>query len=105
MKKLSALPAPALAGVVREKSARATIAEIKNCVYGGADMIDLHLSCLEDTSEEGLRAVISSSKLPVLALNYNLKHDWTSANYTEEEREALFLRAVSAGAAGIDIQG
>lgn len=105
MKKLSQLTAPALAGVVREKSTRSAIAEVRNCVYGGADMIDLHMSCLEDTSENALKAVISSSKLPVLALNYNLKYDWSSANYTEEEREALFLRAVSAGASGVDIQG
>ena len=105
MKKISGLSAPALAGVVREKSVRSVIAAIRNCVYGGADMIDLHMSCLEDTSEEALKAIISSSKLPVLALNYNLKYDWSSANYTEEDREALFLRAVSAGAAGIDIQG
>ena len=44
--KLSQLTAPALAGVVKEKSAQAAIAEINNCVYDGADMIDLHLSCL-----------------------------------------------------------
>ena len=47
---LAKLPAPALAGVVREATAAAAMAEIRNCVYSGADMIDLHLSCLEDPS-------------------------------------------------------
>ena len=49
--RLSQLKAPAIAGVIREKTITATIAEIKNCMYDGADMIDLHLSCLEDPSE------------------------------------------------------
>ena len=105
MKKLSELKAPAIAGVVREKTVRAAIAEIKNCYLHGAEMIDLHLSCLEDQSEEGIRAIIEKCPLPVLALNYASAYDWTPISYTEEEREALFLRAIRAGAAGVDIQG
>lgn len=35
MKVLSKLQAPAIAGVVREKTAKAAIAEIKNCMYDG----------------------------------------------------------------------
>ena len=65
MKKLSELKAPAIAGVVREKTVRAAIAQIKNCYLHDAQMIDLHLSCLEDQSEEGLRAIIEKSPLPV----------------------------------------
>lgn len=34
-------------------------------------MIDLHMSCLENTDIDTLKAVIGASKLPVLALNYN----------------------------------
>lgn len=105
MKRLSELQAPALAGVVKEKSVRAAIAEIQNCVYDGADMIDLHMSCLEETGTEDLKKIIDASKLPILALNYNLTYESGGAGYTEEERVALFLRAVEAGAAGIDIQG
>ena len=105
MKKLSELKAPAIAGVVREKTVRAAIAQIKNCYLHGAQMIDLHLSCLEDQSEEGLRAIIEKSPLPVLALNYASAYDWSPISYTEEEREELFLRAIRAGAAGVDIQG
>ncbi len=105
MKSLSSINAPALAGVVREETAIKAIAEIKNCLYGGADMIDLHMSCLEDTSVETLKRIISSSKLPVLALNYNSKCDWSNAGFSEEERVESFLCAIEAGAAGVDIQG
>lgn len=105
MKKISTLQTPALAGVVREKKAKEAIAEIKNCIYDGADMIDLHMSCLECTKTETLKEIISSSKLPVLALNYNNTFEGSDAGFTEEERAANFLRAVDAGAAGVDMQG
>ena len=105
MKKLSTLQAPALAGVIREKSTKAAIAEINNCICNGADMIDLHMSCLKNTSTEELQKIIAFSKLPLLALNYNTTYEGDDAGYTEEDRVASFLRAVAAGAAGIDIQG
>jgi len=105
MGKLSELKAPALAGVIREKTEKAAIAEIKNCMYDGADMIDLHLSCLENCDNESLKRIVSSTKLPLLALNYNKTADWRDCNFTEEERVESFLRAVEAGAAGVDMQG
>lgn len=105
MKLLSKLDAPALAGVIRERSINGAIAEIKNCLYDGADMIDLHMSCLESTDTETLKKVIGSSKLPVLALNYNSRCDWSYAGFSEDERAESFVRAVEAGAAGIDMQG
>lgn len=103
--KLSQLEAPALAGVIREKSVRGAIAQIKNYTYDGATMIDLHMSCLEETDTESLKKIISSTDLPVLALNYNNTYEWQGAGFSEEERVESFLRAVEAGAAGIDIQG
>ncbi len=105
MKRLSVLQAPALAGVIREQTAARAVAEIKNCVYDGADMIDLHLSCLEKDDIDTLRNIIGSSKLPILALNYNSTVDWQSRGFTEDERVDLFLRAIDAGAAGVDMQG
>ena len=105
MKKLAELNAPALAGVVKAQSEKGAIAEIKNCLSAGADMIDLHLSCLETRGEESLGRIIASSKLPVLALNYNMKYDGSDAGFSEEERVELFLSALSAGASGVDIQG
>lgn len=103
--KLSQILAPAIAGVIRERNVRCAIAEIKNCTYDGADMIDLHMSCLEKTDVESLRSMISSTKLPVLALNYNNTYEWADAGFDEEARVESFLRAVEAGAAGVDIQG
>ncbi len=105
MKKLSELNSPAIAGVIREKTVKAAISEIKNCIYDGADMIDLHMSCLENTDESALKEIITSSKLPILALNYNANRDWSFKGYTEEERAELFLKAIDCGAAGIDMQG
>ena len=104
MTKLSELKSPALAGVIREKTAKSAIAEIKNCKYSGADMIDLHLSCLENAEIDYLKSIISSSNLPVLALNYNKTYDWENCGFSEEERAQSFLNAVKAGAAGVDIQ-
>ena len=98
--KLSQLSSPALAGVIRERSVRAAIAEAQNCFYDGATMLDLHLSRLESTEAEDLQQIIAGCKLPVLALYYPGSHV-----PTEEERTEALLRAVKAGAAGIDIQG
>ncbi len=105
MQRLSNLTSPALAGVIREKTVLAAIAQIKNCMYDGADMIDLHLSCLENRDDNALRCVIAASKIPVLALNYNMHTDWSPCGFTEEERAELFFRAIDCGAAGVDIQG
>lgn len=102
---LSHLNAPVLAGVVREESVNAAIAEIKNCLYDGAGMIDLHMSCLADSSVENLKKIIDASPLPILALNYNRTGAWEDAGLSEEDRVASFLRAVDAGAAGVDMQG
>ena len=105
MKRISQMPSPVLAGVIREKSVLCAAGEIKNCMYGGADIIDLHMSCLENTGIDTLKYVIGSSKLPVLALNYNKKYDWSDCGFSESERAESFTNAVSAGASGIDMQG
>ncbi len=105
MMKLSKLSAPAIAGVVRAATPMAAKAQIKNCTFGGADMIDLHVSYFEDDSVEGLADIISASSLPVLALNYNFTTDPKGRGYDEDERTASLLRAIKAGAAGVDIQG
>lgn len=102
---LAKLPAPALAGVVRERTAAASIAEIKNCWYDGAAMIDLHLSCLDTPDGETLEKIISASPLPVLALNYNGLYDWSDAGFSEDARIESLRLAVDFGAAGIDMQG
>ena len=104
-KTIAKLPSPALAGVVKAPTKEKAKADIKNCQYSGADMIDLHMSCLDNSDVEYLRPIIESTKLPVLALNYNITHELNNAGFSEEERVASFLRAAEAGAAGVDIQG
>ena len=105
MKRLSEIHAPAIAGVVREKTEAAAIERIKSCCEKGADMIDLHLSCLENADEAIYARIIAASPVPVLALNYNSKRDWSDAGFDEETRTASLLAAVRAGAAGADMQG
>ena len=105
MEKISEISAPAIAGVIREKTSTAAIAEIRNCMYDGADMIDLHLSCLGTDDVDTLRRIVNSTKLPILALNYNSTVSWKDCGLTEEERVESFLRAVEAGVAGVDMQG
>jgi 3-dehydroquinate dehydratase len=104
-KSLSSIKAPAAAGVVRERTVAEAIAEINNCLYHGADMIDLHMEVLDDSSVEALKRIVNSTPLPILALNYNCNYDWSSKGLSEEERIEYFYRAIEAGAAGIDIQG
>ena len=105
IQRISDLPAPALAGVVRESSVMGAIAEIRNCQFGGADMIDLHMHCLESSDVDSLKRIVQSSKLPILALNYGEICGSLSPEEFEEERINSFLRAVEAGASGVDIQG
>ena len=105
MRKIADITSPAIAGVIREKNSRAAIAEMKNCMYDGADMIDLHMSCLEKTDVDTLRNIVASTNLPILALNYNFDYYWQDMKLTEEERTATFICAIEAGVAGIDIQG
>ena len=105
MKKISELNSPAIAGVIREKTTMSAIAEIKNCMYDGADIIDLHMSCIENSDVESLKQIVAATSLPILALNYNFDFYWQDLKLTEEERVASFERAIEAGVAGIDIQG
>lgn len=104
-KRLSTLPSPALAGVVKAKSARAAIAEITNCIYSGATMIDLHMPSLDNTDVDTLSKIVTASRLPILALNYAEPSVGDDPQEFEKARIASFIRAVEAGASGIDIQG
>ncbi len=54
---------------------------------------------------DALKKIVDSTNLPILALNYNNTYEGANAGYTEEMRVESFLRAVEAGAAGIDMQG
>ena len=99
--------APMLAGVIRRRTVSEARAEIKNCEIHGADVIDLHLSCLDEEYKnvDSIRAIVDKSKRPILALNYNQTYENESYDTDEESRVALLLKAVEAGVAAIDVQG
>lgn len=101
------VPSPALAGVIRERTVRDCIAEIRNCEYHGADVIDLHLSCMnpECRSVEALQSIVDACSKPILALHYRQNYDHEIEEIDEEERVAALLTAVDAGVAAIDMQG
>lgn len=106
-KSFSKVPGPMLAGVIKEQRPETAISAIRNCEYKGATGIDLHLSCLEDKfrNVDSIRHIVNSSRLPVLALNYNLSYDREFYESSEDERTNLLLKAIEAGAAAADIQG
>lgn len=98
---------PILAAVIRERTPRDAIAEIKNYAINGAQVADLHLSCLDEQYRniECISQIVNQSSLPILGLNYNQAPDWTVTETSEEERTALLMMSIDAGAAGIDMQG
>ena len=100
-------PKPILAAVIRERTPREAIAEIKNYAIHGACGADLHLSCLDEQyrNVESIAQIVNQSPLPILGLNYNQDLDWVVTETTEEERIALLMMSIDAGAAGIDMQG
>lgn len=95
--------APVLTGAVQEETAEAAIRAIKNFTLRGAKGIDLHLTRMneEGLTRESLKRIISESPLPIFALNYTV----TNTQAEENERIELLLRALDAGASGIDMQG
>ena len=100
-------PKPILAAVIRERTPRDAIAEIKNYAIHGAKGVDLHLSCLDKQYQniESIGQIVNQSPLPILGLNYNQNPDWSVFETSEEERVDLLMTAIDAGAAGVDIQG
>ena len=106
-KSFAANKAPVLAAVIRERTPREAIAQIKNYTLHGAHGADLHLSCLdkEYRNVESIKEIVAQSKLPILGLNYNQNLDWSVTETSEEERVELLLMSIEAGAAGIDMQG
>jgi hypothetical protein len=94
------LPQPFIVGVIREADPDSAIATIKNSEYDGAQAFTLHLSRMDSQywNYTDLRRIISSTARPILVLNYR-----NNGHITDEERVALQLVAVEAGASAIDV--
>lgn len=98
---------PLLAAVIRQRTPKEAIAAITNAQYHGATGIDLHLSCLDEEykNPQSIEIILKACKIPVMALNYNHRIDYSGYTSTEEDRIALLLMAVEAGVSCIDMQG
>lgn len=98
--------APLIVDVIRERTTRDVIAAIRNGQHDGAMGYDLHLSCLDDAYKnvDEMRAMISSTAKPMLALNYSQTYSYASYTTTEEERIGLLLMAAEAGVSAVDLQ-
>ncbi len=100
-------PAPMIVGVIRQRTPRAAIADIKNGEIKGARGFDLHLDALDEEfrNETSIRSIVESTDRPILALNYRNGYDGAYLAMTEEQRVETLMTAVDAGVSAIDIQG
>ncbi len=98
---------PLLAAVIRQRTVKDAIAAVTNAQYHGATGIDLHLSCLDDEykNPKSIEEILKYCKIPVMALNYNHRIDYSTYSCPEEERIDLLMMAVEAGVSCIDLQG
>ena len=98
---------PLIVGVVRERTPAQARKRIVEYEKSGATAIDIHLSCLDDEYKTvaHLQTVTDGVDLPILALNYNQRHDWTEIGDSEDQRVALMMKGLQAGMSAIDMQG
>ncbi len=99
-------PSPMIVGVIRQRTARDAIAEIKNGEARGARGFDLHLDALDEEfrNVESIKQIVDSTDKPVLALTYNNGY-YKCLDMDEDERTALLMTAVDAGVSAVDLQG
>ena len=105
--KFSSSPTPHIIGVVRERTPQAALAKIRDYEAHGATAIDVHLSCLDDEYKTvaAMKQIAEGTSLPILALNYSLRQDWTLIEETEEERAELLIKGLEAGIDAVDLLG
>lgn len=106
-KRFSDSNTPLLAGVVKERTPQDAIKKIRYFEENGATVIDLHLSCLDDEYKTvaAIKTIADGTKLPILALNYSRRYDWTEIEETEEARAELLIKGLEAGCSAIDLLG
>ncbi len=99
-------PSPMIVGVIKQRTVRDAIAEIKNGEVRGARGFDLHLATLDEEfrNVESISQIVKATDKPILALNYN-NGFFGDLGMDEEERTALLMTAVDAGVSAVDLQG
>jgi 3-dehydroquinate dehydratase len=104
-KKFSELPKPFIVGVVSELDPENCIKTIKMSEYEGADAFDLYLHSLDKKylNKQDLKSIFSSTRQPVLTLNYRWNFKGP-IDITDEERMRQHLLALEAGSSGLDME-
>lgn len=99
-------PSPMIVGVIKQRTVKDAIAEIKNGEVRGARGFDLHLATLDEEfrNVESIKQIVDSTDKPILALNYNNGY-FGDLGMNEQERTALLMTAVDAGVSAVDLQG
>ena len=99
-------PSPMIVGVIKQRTVRDAIAEIKNGETRGARGFDLHLATLDEEfrNVESIKQIVEATDKPILALHYNNGY-FGDLGMNEEERTALLMAAVDAGVSAVDLQG
>ncbi len=97
---------PMIVAVIKERTPEEAIAKIKEGEALGARGFDLHIAQLDRQywNVEDLKKIISSTKRPILSMNYNNGYDGP-LGLTEEERVDSMILALEAGTSAIDVQG
>jgi len=98
---------PLLIGVIKETTAKASAAAIRQAKINGATAIDLHLSTLpaHEVTVEKLQPVMECTDLPVMSLQYSFDFMGNHYDISDEERMEQLLVSVEAGAVCVDMQG
>lgn len=98
-------PSPMIVGVIKQRTVRDAIAEIKNGETRGARGFDLHLATLDEEfrNVESIKQIVDATDKPILALHYNNGY-FGDLGMNEEERTALLMAAVDAGVSAVDLQ-
>ena len=106
-KKFATSNTPLIIGVVKERTPKDALEKMRYFEENGATALDLHLSCLDEEYQtvDAMKPIADGTDLPILALNYARRYDWTEIEQTEEERAELLIKGLQAGCAAVDLLG
>lgn len=106
-KKFSVSDTPLIIGVVKERTPQDALNKMRYFEENGATALDLHLSCLDEEYQtvDGMKVIADGTQLPILALNYARRYDWTEIEQTEDERAELLIKGLQAGCSAVDLLG
>lgn len=106
-KKFATSNTPLIIGVVKERTPQDALNKMRYFEENGATALDLHLSCLDEEYQtvDGMKRIADGTDLPILALNYARRYDWTEIEQTEDARAELLIKGLQAGCSAVDLLG